>query len=208
MPQNVFTGHTIEKQKMLVDVYSFGSKVSRLDGRSVELPSKLCKGKFVSTVGRRQCDQLWPFLPLWQHFKVFGFCLRIYLALHKFFYVLWQILYAIGEIFIDVNGKISKNKLAIWSHWSTHIGKCDARISKTSKNGNSRRVEKRKNKNAPKLWLIFVQANFVSFETSWIFVKIILRRKCYKIRLFSKGLGDKFDCKFWQQFGLFWNTSF
>ena len=82
---------------------------------------------------RRQCDQLWPFLPLWQHFKVFGFCLRIYLALHKFFYVLWQILYAIGEIFIDVNGKISKNKLAIWSHWSTHIGKCDARISKTSK---------------------------------------------------------------------------
>ena len=31
---------------------------------------------------------------------------------------LWQILYAIGQVFIDINRQKLKNNLAIWSHWS------------------------------------------------------------------------------------------
>ena len=42
-------------------------------------------------------------LPLQQHFKVFGFCLRICLALGKIFNILWLIVYAIWQIFIVVN---------------------------------------------------------------------------------------------------------
>ena len=33
--------------------------------------------------------------------------------------LLWQILYAIGQIFVDVNGQMLENNLAVWSHCST-----------------------------------------------------------------------------------------
>ena len=44
--------------------------------------------------------------PLWKHFKVFGFCLRIDLALGK----ILKNVYAIGQIFIVVNDqKLNKD---------------------------------------------------------------------------------------------------
>ena len=43
------------------------------------------------------------FSPLWQNLK-------------KFFNLLWRILFTVPQVFIDVNGQILKNKLAIWPH--------------------------------------------------------------------------------------------
>ena len=55
----------------------------------------------------------------------------IRLATGQFFeglFTIWEnpaptlaILYAIGQVFIDVNGQMLKNNLAIWSHWSVEI---------------------------------------------------------------------------------------
>ena len=52
--------------------------------------------------------------PLWQDRTNF---LKVYLVFGILFNQLWQILNAMGQIFIDVNGQIFKNNLAIWSHW-------------------------------------------------------------------------------------------
>ena len=57
----------------------------------------------------------------WPNLKSLGQFLRVYLLLGKNLDQLWQILYAIGQVFIDVNGQILKNNLAIWSHWSCSV---------------------------------------------------------------------------------------
>ena len=57
-----------------------------------------------------QCDQIW------QNFQSLGLFLRVYIQFGKFLGRLWQILYAIWKIFIDVNDKMLKNYLAIRSH--------------------------------------------------------------------------------------------
>ena len=50
-------------------------------------------------------------------FKVLGNFLRVFFLSGKILDWLWQILYAIGQVFIDVNDRMLINNLAIWSHW-------------------------------------------------------------------------------------------
>ena len=57
------------------------------------------------------------FSPLRKIFKVLHNFLRVYLLLGKILDWLWQISCAIGQVFIDINGQMLKNNLAIWSHW-------------------------------------------------------------------------------------------
>ena len=60
--------------------------------------------------------------PLWQNLQSYGQISRDYLVFNqnmaKYSTFFWQILYTFGQIFIDVNGQMLKNNLAIWSHWS------------------------------------------------------------------------------------------
>ena len=66
--------------------------------------------------GLNQCDQrCWNFATL-QKFRNLRNNLRVYLVLGKPVYPLWCNLYALGQIFIAVNGKVLENNLAIWSH--------------------------------------------------------------------------------------------
>ena len=67
-----------------------------------------------------QCDQIWQSyaslaesLQYWAIFFGGG-----YLLFGKILELLWQILYPIGQISVQVNGQMLKNNLAIWSHWS------------------------------------------------------------------------------------------
>ena len=63
---------------------------------------------------------VWPDLVKFHHFakilRVVGKILKVYLVFGKIMKLLWQILNAIGLIFIAVNEQILKNNLAIWSH--------------------------------------------------------------------------------------------
>ena len=43
-----------------------------------------------------------------KYLKIFGNTIKVYLVLHKVFNSLWNNLYAIGQIFIDVNGQMLK----------------------------------------------------------------------------------------------------
>ena len=56
-------------------------------------------GKLLTSV-TAQCGQIW----------------RIFNVLANFLGFIWQNLYAIGQIFVDENGQMLKNNLAIWSH--------------------------------------------------------------------------------------------
>ena len=55
--------------------------------------------------------------PLWQKIKCLWQFLRVYLVFGKNCYLLWQILYIIGQFFMVVNGQIMKIIKTIWSHW-------------------------------------------------------------------------------------------
>ena len=57
-------------------------------------------------------------LPFWQNLQVFEILLRVYLLLGNILHQLWQILHAIGQVFIYANGQMLKNNLTIWSHCS------------------------------------------------------------------------------------------
>ena len=62
----------------------------------------------------------WPdlakFRNFGKHWNVLGIFMRVYLAFGKYCYLLWQILYTIGQFFMVVNGQIMKTTKAIWSH--------------------------------------------------------------------------------------------
>ena len=64
---------------------------------------------------------MWPDLAKFRHFgkifKVLGNFSRIHLLFGKILNLLWQILCAIGQVFIEVNGQMLNNNPAIWSHW-------------------------------------------------------------------------------------------
>ena len=61
---------------------------------------------------------VWPDLTKFLHFgKISGNFSGVYLLFGTISNLLWQILYTFGQIFIDVNGKMLQNNLAIWSHW-------------------------------------------------------------------------------------------
>ena len=51
--------------------------------------------------------------PLLQNIYYFGIILKVYLAFGKICNLLWQKFYAIGQIFIVVDGQILHNYLAI-----------------------------------------------------------------------------------------------
>ena len=55
---------------------------------------------------------------VWQNFQSLGQFLRVYLLFGKILNRHWQFSYAIGQLFIGINGQMLKNNLAIWSHWS------------------------------------------------------------------------------------------
>ena len=57
-------------------------------------------------------------LPFWQNIQSLGPFLRAYFLFVKILDRLWQILHAIGQVFIEVNGQMLENNLAISSHWS------------------------------------------------------------------------------------------
>ena len=65
-------------------------------------------------------------------FKVLGNILTVYLLLGKFSGLLRQISYAIGQIFIDVNGQMLKNNLATWSHCRPDTHSCTVSIPNPS----------------------------------------------------------------------------
>ena len=69
----------------------------------------------------QKLQAVWPDWVKFHHFgkifKVLGNILWVYLLFGKISDLFWQILYAIGQVFIDVNGQMLKNNLAIWSHW-------------------------------------------------------------------------------------------
>ena len=77
--------------------------------------------------GRRT---VWPDLANFRHFgnilSILGNVLKVYFVFGKPLNLLWQILNAIGLIFIDVNGQMLKYYLAIWSHchWASQRIKC------------------------------------------------------------------------------------
>ena len=50
-------------------------------------------------------------------FKVWCNFWCVYLLFSKILNLLCQIFYTFGQTFIDVNGQMLKNNLAIWSHW-------------------------------------------------------------------------------------------
>ena len=54
--------------------------------------------------------------PFWQNLQSLGQFLKVYLLFGKILDKLWQIKNVIGQVFIDVNGQMLKNKLANWSH--------------------------------------------------------------------------------------------
>ena len=43
---------------------------------------------------------------------------RVYFVFGKFLNLLWKMLYAIEQIFIDENGPILENNIDFWSHWT------------------------------------------------------------------------------------------
>ena len=55
-------------------------------------------------------------LPLGHNINILGNFLRVYLVFGILLKLIWQILNAIGQIFIDVNGQKLKKNLTIWSH--------------------------------------------------------------------------------------------
>ena len=74
---------------------------------------KLSFGKIIFSVTRFSESS-----PFWQNLQSLGQFLRVYLLFGNILDRLWQILYANGQVFIDVNSQMSTNKLVIWSHWS------------------------------------------------------------------------------------------
>ena len=54
--------------------------------------------------------------PFWQNLHSLRQFLSVYLLFRKILERLWQISNAIGQVFIDMNGQLLKNYLAIWSH--------------------------------------------------------------------------------------------
>jgi len=75
------------------------------------------EGDRLDGVGRRQCDQIWRnFDILANKIKSLGNFVNVYLVFGKILNPLWRIFYAIGQIFIVVNGQTLLNNLAIWSH--------------------------------------------------------------------------------------------
>ena len=66
-----------------------------------------------------QCVQIWQnFRHFGEILNVLGSFLWVYLLFGNILSLLWQILYAVGQIFIDVNGQGLKNNLDTWSHCS------------------------------------------------------------------------------------------
>ena len=70
---------------------------------------------FCFPVNAHQCDQIWwtfatlaKFYQSGAYFWAFGIILIL----------LWQKCFAIGQVFVAVDGQIFYNNLAIWSHWS------------------------------------------------------------------------------------------
>ena len=71
-----------------------------------------CKG------GAKQCDQsCTKFCHFGQILKDFGYSLRVCSVFGKILNLLWRNSFAIGQIFIVVNGQIIKSKIVIWPHW-------------------------------------------------------------------------------------------
>ena len=76
--------------------------------------SKICFGTLtvVTSFGE--------FSPFWQNLESLG---QFFQGLFwKILDRLWLILYAIGQVFIDVNGQMLKNNLSIWSQWTSTSG--------------------------------------------------------------------------------------
>ena len=64
----------------------------------------------------RGFSSVWPDLAKFRHFcKILN--VLVYLLFGKILDLLWETLYPIGQIFVDVNGQMLKNNLVIWSHW-------------------------------------------------------------------------------------------
>ena len=69
----------------------------------------------------RQYDQIWRHFAISAKSSKSWAIFRVYLLFGEILDWLWQILYAIGEISIDVNGQMLKNKLTIWSQVDPHL---------------------------------------------------------------------------------------
>ena len=63
------------------------------------------------------------FEPRFRHFgkklEVYGNIFKVNFIFVQVLNPFWNNFYALGQVFIVVNGQILKNNLAIWSHWSS-----------------------------------------------------------------------------------------
>ena len=71
---------------------------------------------FLFPLRRRSVTRFCEISPFWPNLQSLGQFFRIYLLLGKILDRFRQMLNALGQVFIDVNGQILKNNLAIWSH--------------------------------------------------------------------------------------------
>ena len=62
--------------------------------------------RFLAILEWQQCDQIWQNCAIWQNFKVCGSFLRVQLVFSKIMNLLWQTIFAFGEIFMVSNGQI------------------------------------------------------------------------------------------------------
>ena len=70
-----------------------------------------------------QCDQIWRHFVTLAKFSVLGNFLRVYLIFGEILGRVWQILYAVVKMFLDVNGRMLKNFLSIWSYCFQPVNK-------------------------------------------------------------------------------------
>ena len=68
--------------------------------------------------------------PLWQHLQSLRRFKKAYLVFGKIMSLLWQLFYALRQIYIVANSQILINSLAIWSHCSLSLNDAINKVRK------------------------------------------------------------------------------
>ena len=78
-----------------------------------------CNHRWVIFLSRTSVTIFGKILPLWQNPQSLEQFFRVYELFGRLLHLLCQMLFAIGQIYADVNGQMLKNYIAIWSHCPT-----------------------------------------------------------------------------------------
>ena len=79
--------------------------------RTIRLKASCLQSRVDYMDGSNQCDQIW------RNFKSLLLFFGVFFVFGKILNIIWYKCYAIGQIFVDVNGQILKTNLAILSRW-------------------------------------------------------------------------------------------